>query len=95
MKNDGGPAFPIGQPRFFDGKRGMLQEQSTLYGISIRDYFAGIALQGFLASPVANANGQIKIRVNNETLSLSYESAAYAVADAMLLERNKNDKESP
>jgi len=60
--NDGGPAFPIGD--------------TDLQGMSLRDYFAGQALNGLLLSP--------RITAPPATAKLAYE-----YADAMLAERDK------
>jgi len=79
--NDGGPAFPFvavseatGQPinGCFDP------------GMSLRDWFAGQALAGLLASGVAAARGQTCEDV---------AEIAYANADAMLAERAKGGAE--
>lgn len=51
-------------------------------GMSLRDYFAAKAMQGFAASP--------SMIDNNESKSIAYVVAAsYAMADAMLAERAK------
>ena len=42
--NDGGPAFPIPESDYEDGRTGM----------TLRDYFAGQALAGILAGPIAS-----------------------------------------
>ena len=64
MKDDGGPAFPqtIRVPDEFHA------------GMSLRDWFAGQALQGMLA------NGERR---------QSYAAEAYSLADAMLAERKQ------
>jgi len=46
-------------------------------GISIRDHFAGLAMQGFLSLNEFNTDMIVKF--------------SYDMADAMLAERNKND----
>lgn len=61
---DGDPAFPCNSP---DGVE-------TYKGMSLRDWFAGQALAGYLA--------------NNGYLSQTAERA-YEIADAMLKEREK------
>lgn len=73
-KSDGGPAFPGG-----DGKFACGPYYET--GMSLRDWFAGMALQGLISR---NVNG---IEVNGRRVKL--EEAAYMVADAMLKERSK------
>ena len=42
--NDGGPAFPIPESDYEDGRTGM----------TLRDYFAGQALAGILAGPIVS-----------------------------------------
>ena len=66
--NDGGAAFPLAMP----GGYGAGQYE---VGMSLRDWFAGKALQGLLANNgyVTNLNAKI----------------AYEIADAMLKERAK------
>jgi len=61
--NDGGQAFPI------DG---------TLRGMTLRDYFAAQALQGFLAS---TQNGDCDMN--------TVAKSSFLFADAMLNERKK------
>lgn len=62
--NDGGPAFPCTTMHDFKG-------------MSLRDYFAGQALAGYLA----NAKAESRVAVVAEW--------AYDYADAMLAERQK------
>ncbi len=68
-KNDGGPAFPT--PRY---------ERGDMYslGMSLRDFFAAKAMQGFAADP---SMGHVEAE---EVARLSY-----AWADAMLAQRDK------
>ncbi len=64
------PAFPIVVPHV-----GVEAEQ----GMSLRDYFAGKALQGLLAAPA-----------DEENMTLAgFADDAYRLADAMLVERAK------
>ena len=62
--NDGGPAFPC--------------EWDTQLGMSLRDYFAGQALMGFMAN-------------TNRPLMYSQDDAdwAYTIADAMIKARGE------
>lgn len=66
MKDNGGPAFPFDNA--IDGWDGM----------SLRDWFAGMVLQGDLANP----------SVGFETPETAAKSA-YEQADAMIAERGK------
>lgn len=72
---DGGAAFP----RLYDHCQ-RVRESEYEPGLSIRDYFAATALQGFLASDVAaGPAGKAE----------DYAREAYEFADAMLAERQK------
>lgn len=64
---DGGPAFPTHWPT------------ATSKGATLRDYFAGKALQGMLANGHPHAQSD----------EFMYARDAYTLADAMLLEREK------
>lgn len=67
---DGGPAFPVGS-------------STTGQGMSLRDYFAGRALQGLMAGRGTNPEGFADIK--------AYVAAvAYRYADAMLEARDAN-----
>ncbi len=75
--NDGGPAFPgEGQHDQFGA--------NPEFGMSLRDWLAGQALNGFLANPAADVEG-------NDTDSDAdlVAKGMYAFADAMLKERDK------
>jgi hypothetical protein len=63
--NDGGAAYPVAT---IDGY--------TQYGMSLRDWFAGMALQGMMVGAM------------HEMEHRSYAEQAYAYADAMLKARN-------
>ena len=75
-KYDGGPAFP-GEGSVIRGMGGV---RSIERGMTLRDYFAGQALAGMIASP------------NHKMLQFHpHEDArwVYEIADAMLAERDK------
>lgn len=74
MSNDntGGPAFPI--------ERHLPDSNECYYGMSLRDWFAGMAMQGFSA----NASDTCLDWDFNMTARLSYEQA-----DKMLEARKK------
>jgi hypothetical protein len=81
IKDDGGQAFP--QPGVYDGGRNEINPVSVYYdagGMSLRDYFASKAMQGFCAYNgsygINNGPGEIVAR-------------AYEIADAMLEARKK------
>jgi len=53
-------------------------------GMSLRDWFAGMALQGMLA-----ANSQAMAEVTDKNVDFVLAREAYASADAMLAQRDK------
>lgn len=77
--NDGGLAFPAVKSSLMrDHQREphrFTHDYKTEGGMSLRDWFAGQALTGLLASPRGPANDK------------SAATAAYLVADAMLQQR--------
>lgn len=77
-KNNGGPAFP--QNRIYRDSQGIDHEVHDT-GMSLRDWFAGHALNGLYA-------GRFEGRFNEK---LAHEDAriAYLVADAMIAARNE------
>lgn len=82
-KDNGSPAFPMPMT--------MLNAEHVAcdpeYGMSTRDWFAGMALQGH----IANAN-ILQSAVTIEQRELQFINAAafaYRMADSMLAERNK------
>lgn len=79
--DDGGPAFPV-LCDYIDGKpRGMqtTNRGGWCEGLSIRDWFAGQALCGYLPDPsVSDRGGGMRL----------IAKAAYDMADAMIAARN-------
>ena len=74
-KNDGGPAFPGEAAGVWSGP------VPRLAGLSQRDWFASMALQGLTARIPPGDLGNINIQDMGDT--------AYQLADAMLREREK------
>lgn len=77
-KDNGGPAFPVSDVMALE-PRTTAEMVQLAHGMTLRDYFAAKALQGFMAN-------------KNRPTSFSPEDDAtyfYAIADAMLLERAK------
>jgi hypothetical protein len=77
-KDDGGPAFPM---------RGQVLANCNVifpeYGMSLRDYFAGQALAGWLASWPSDSDG--------ETIKTAGVAAlSYEIADSMIAEKGDN-----
>jgi hypothetical protein len=79
---DGGAAFPLSQ-QFFENDRQVAEAQHS--GMSLRDWFAGQALAGYIADP------SVKFSDSNEAAETNDVIAArcYSLADAMLAEREK------
>jgi hypothetical protein len=69
--NTGGPAFPV---EYYDAQ---LDKRRVMQGMTLRDYFAAKAMQGFMASPL------LKVELGEYATALN----AYKVADAMLKAR--------
>jgi hypothetical protein len=70
--NTGGPAFPV---EYYDAQ---LDKRRVMQGMTLRDYFAAKAMQGFMA---------------NKSNPMHYQPEtdaqwAYMIADAMLEARN-------
>lgn len=81
--DNGGPAFPVPPDQLFEiGDRS--QWLSANPGMSLRDWFAGQALQGWLASYPESGFHPVKSGNLDEVAS-----EAYAMADAMLRARSK------
>lgn len=73
MKNDGGCAFPV--------TTGI---ESLADGMTLRDYFAAKALQGWLASYANDTRHPV-----DADKGAAVAQQSYAMADAMLAERAK------
>ena len=58
----------------------------VMFEASLRDWFAGMALQGFVASDATIKPGDSLGEISGEAL---YAKSAYALADAMLAEREE------
>ena len=77
--NDGGPAFPV-PPERINNVNGDNHWAYASGGMTLRDYFAAAALQGYLAA--GNAWSWRECRGTTFEASVSIE--CYAMADAML-----------
>lgn len=78
-ERDGGPAFPTSY-NMSTRERGGSEPSNPPWGLTVRDWFAGQAITGWLAQfPEAHDSG-------NQTYVAEY---AYKIADAMLAERSK------
>ena len=77
MNDDGGPAFPVNSNDVWNGV-------SPSPGMTLRDYFAAAAMQGWL-STFAGSRHPVVIEGGKESCA----KLSYAMADAMLSERAK------
>lgn len=81
QRDDGGPAFPLHDSG----------DTATRPGMSLRDYFAAAALQGWLSGP---CQGDVLDDYEDDSTAFSDHCAAvartcYAYADAMMRERER------
>lgn len=77
-KTDGGHAFPTQSWEYGRGDR-VLQYQEP--GMSLRDWFAGLAMQGLLAAQIHG--------FNDRPANGPFASMAYEMADAMIKAREE------
>ena len=73
LMNDGGPAFP--------------SPNCTADGMSLRDWFAGMAMQGLLAKDFEAIDGNEPVELTERGTLNAYAMFAYKLADTMLAER--------
>ena len=78
MAEDGGPAFPVMEQYDVGGRR------LDSPGMTLRDYFAAAALQGWI-------HGYVEVNARPMPRS-EIARGCYDLADAMLAERNKNQE---
>ena len=105
MIPDGGPAFPSLQ-YVYDG--GPHVKAVMVGGMTLRDWFAGMAMQAILSTYTSNlrrddrdesdsgadcASFNRELAVDNGDGLAEVAADAYLFADAMLAERDKNQKE--
>jgi len=91
MTNDGGPAFPFTAPGTDDDGNII-----TFPGMTLRDYFAGLAMQAmardFAKQYCVGTHQNWITNAAEDSDDESYEvvaDVAYTLADAMLAERGK------
>jgi len=84
--NDGGPAFPIHDSGYNPTKQKWEPLGAT--GMSLRDWFAGMAMQQFVDQRDHNIWASEKFQEARSEIA----AAAYNIADAMLAAREKGVK---
>jgi len=91
--DDGGPAFPVGcEPERvrcsgFDEMERVNRINTERRGMSLRDWYAGMAMQGFLAG--VNMIGPFPKHLENENVLEMVVKGSFLFADAMIASRNK------
>lgn len=78
--HDGGPAFPVPPSRYFNSQQERYFETPARPCMSLRDWFAGQALAGMIASG-SRINSKTEVTPND------YVSLAYQFAESMLRAR--------
>ena len=91
LPKDGGPAFPVKY-----NPCGLTEHQPTLsveqcHGMSMRDWFAGMALQGMMASE-SSGDGIMPRYEPAATWERRTATKAYQFAEAMLAELAERNK---
>lgn len=76
-KNDGGAAFP--RPLANGQMDGKLYVDEGATGMSLRDYFAGKAMNGILSDP--------NVRIGGDKEADEIAQASFLIADAMIRAR--------
>ena len=80
MKDDGGPAFPVSAAGYYESRGPeAVPVLVPIPGMSLRDWFAGQALNGWMA--------------NTETIGSAADAAKYCyeLAEGLLAERAKGE----
>jgi len=80
-KDTGGQAFPRQESEHYHGMDGM----------TLRDYFAGQALAS-ISGRMAEGVAELELK-NNEPKGSRFAKYAYNIADAMIAERSKNERD--
>lgn len=85
---DGGPAFPRIQHVCLNEQTDAWGEVATTPGMTLRDWFAGMALTGVCANPTVVSQG---MRATGDTAEQFAADSAYEIADAMLAARERKE----
>jgi len=86
-EKDGGPAFPATGMYAWNEATQQADHLQPSQGMSLRDHFAGQAMQGVLANPGSKGGGDDLVRLLAES--------SYLIADAMLAESAKGRPVDP
>ncbi|MBE3035538.1 MAG: hypothetical protein IMZ70_00415 [Candidatus Atribacteria bacterium] len=88
MEKDGGSAFPeICTDTSIGGDGTRINDTYSYGGMSLRDWFAGMVIQGLMAN---HAKELFKDIAEKKEDGLQYSAtASYMIADALLKEKNK------
>ena len=81
--NDGGPAFSSWPYKPWKHEPS-INEMNYYSGMTLRDWFAGQALDSIISGSLTNARDGRKVMTNAEMVN-----DAYVIADAMIAQRNK------
>lgn len=81
---DGGPAYPMADPFVVSTPKNVDEAKRLAQGMSLRDHFAGLAMQGFLSGAIKGSFG-----VSHPDQNMNVALASFAIADAMLSARQK------
>ena len=79
-KNDGGPAFPVTD-----------RSRSHYPGMSLRQWYAGMALQGLIAVPETLLAIYDQSKLDREDMDVTMAKAALGMADAMLAQEAEDE----
>ena len=85
MKDDGGPAFP----HVAESCGGDIVRKITSGGMSLRDWFAGMVMQGQLSNELITKATVAYFGKDVDGIYETLSRDAYRLADAMLAERKK------
>lgn len=88
---DGGPAFPFHCINEKHSAGGL----ANIYGMSLRDWFAGMAMQGIIeAGGVYAPDAETAVRIHKLGVLLWRAETAYEYADAMLKVREEDNAQT-
>lgn len=94
MINDGGPAFPTLTYDQVAASNGIGISVTDHPGMTLRDYFAGMAMAALIAEPLNEGESSTAWRWTSQLLLSgpdTFAHAAYMMADAMLRAREASN----